>query len=281
MKTLLLIIGIAVTLIACSYEEPDSTETPSPTNTYPSYHRNYHISAQNEPYIPARERNDTPKPTLSPTPIPPTPTKYKPTRPTNTPTFVPTYTPYPTRTPTPRKVITEYFPPGYYDNLRFYSSKKYCEHGLEQTTLLDGSKRRYCIKKSTPTPTPTSTPKPYVAPTPTQLPYTVDYKIYRYTAQHHGVADIPVCFEEHTHRDDGITYTQDVTYGITYKDRQGRKSRFGITFVLFDRGKQTEHIQAYETTSPGTFDDPPTTALVQGFKDIKSGKALPHHKGCK
>ena len=282
--------AVAVVAMGCiAAETPDVSATVAaeltrlaPTATQESkYHRNQRLYGH---------------PTIFPTitPIPPTQTPLpttKPKTPTATPSLQPTNTlqiptklppDTPTLTPTPRQVITEYFPPGYYDNIidHYPSYKKYCNQGLEQLTLLDGSIRRYCINKRSPTPTPTSTPKPYVAPTPTQLPYTVDYKIYMYSAPNHGVFDIPLCFEERTHRDDGITYTQDVKYRITYKDRQGRKREFGLTFALFDRGQRTEYIQAYESTSPGAFDDPPTTATIQGFKDIKSGKARPHHKGC-
>ena len=90
-----------------------------------------------------------------------------------------------------------------------------------------------------------------------------------------------MCFKEHTHYDDGKTYPQDVGYRTTYKDRQGRTRSLHLTFVLADRGTPGEYIQLYETSSPGTFDDAPSSAITQALKDIKAGKVLPLHKGCK
>ena len=122
--------------------------------------------------------------------------------------------------------------------------------------------------------------KVYIAPSPTPLPYKISYKYYNYSAPNHGVFDISICFEEHTHHDDGKAYAQDVRYHTKYKDRQGETKSLTITFVLFDRGKRTEHIQAYESSSPGTFDDAPTSAITEAFKGIKSGKWQPYHGGC-
>ena len=255
-----------------------------------------------------------PTPTHLPTNTPlPTATPY-PTNthlPTYTPQPTPTYTPVPTRAPTPRPTPTPTTAPpktsisetpgrtryGRYCHYGM-STKEYSDGTIFQTCLelpleefqcpqgyerkpdwrrsdwaYSGYDRTHDIKNQC--------NKIYIAPTPTPLPYKVSYKTYYYSNLQRGVSNVPVCFEERTHHDDGRTYAQDVTYRTTYKDRQGRTSSLRLTFVLADRGTRGEYIKAYETSSPGTFDDAPSSAITQAFKDIKAGKVGPNHEGCR
>ena len=213
-------------------------------------------------------------------------------RPTHTLRAAPTYTPVPTRTLTPTPTPTTAPPkitvsetPGRTRHGR------YCHYGMKTTEYADGTILQVCLKlplEEFQCP-PGYDRKPdwrrsdwaysgydrthdiknqcnkiYIAPTPTPLPYKVSYKTYYYSSPQHGVSTVPVCFEERTHHDDGKTYAQDVTYRTTYKDRQGRTRSLRLTFVLIDRGTRDEYIQAYETSSPGTFDDASSDAITQG-----------------
>lgn len=198
----------------------------------------------------------TPTSTPLPTPTipPPTPSPtYKPFYwPTWTPTPPPTSTPTPTATPTRApKIITR-------------SKKDFCN----------------CkpVFNQPGVPTPTFW---FDAPTPTPNHYTVSYKKYMYSAPKYDVTDIPICFEEHTHRDDGKTYTRDARYRVQYKDREGKRDSLTLTFSLFNRGQRNEYIQAYETVSEGssfTHD----TDVAQALEGIKRGTYKPTHKGrCK
>ena len=253
---------------------------------------------------PTRLPTNTPLPTATPYP---TNTRL----PTSTPRSTPTYTPVPTRAPTPRPTPTPTPAPP-----KITVSEKpgllrpgyYCDYGMETTEYASGTISQVCLKlplEEFQCPPgyerkldsrrsdraysgydrthdiKNQCQKIYIAPTPTPPPYKVSYKTYHYSSPQHGVSNVPVCFEERTHHDDGRTYAQDVTYRTTYKDRQGRIRSLRLTFVLVDRGTRGEYIQAYETSSPGTFDDASRDAITQGFKDIKTGKALPHHRGCR
>lgn len=254
----------------------------------------------------------TPAPTFTPTPTKksirlywptPTPTKHGPRIPVvKLEDLPPTPIKKPTPTPTtvPPKITISQEP-------AYNKYGRYCHYGIRTAKYASGTSLQFCLElplNAFECP-PGYQRKPdrqrrdwaysgydkthdiknqcnkiHIAPIPTPLPYKISYKTYNYSAPSHGVTNIPICFEEHTHHNDGKTYTQDVRYHTKYKDRQGRGKSLTITFVLFDRGKRTEHIQAYESSSPGTFDDAPTSAIIEAFKGIKSGKWQPHHGGC-
>ena len=259
---------------------------------------------------PTRLPTNTPLPTATPYP---TNTRL----PTYTPRPTPTYTLVPTRAPTPRPTPTATTAPPKItvsEKPGLLRPGYYCDYGMETTEYASGTISQVCLKLPLDelqcpegyekydgrrydgtgrswVPSYSGWDKAhdtknfcrriYIAPTSTPLPYKVSYKTYYYSSPQHGVSNVPVCFEERTHHDDGRTYAQDVTYRTTYKDRQGRTRSLRLTFVLVDRGTRGEYIQAYETSSPGTFDDASSSAITQAFKDIKAGKARPHHEGCR
>ena len=235
--------------------------TPTPTPDLPDTIVAATVAAELTRLAPTLTTTSTPKPTPTPTLRPtdtpiPTATLQPTSTLTSTATFTPTSTLTPTATFTPTSTLTP------------------------TATFTPRPTIDLCNGWYKPTARQCSTPPPIPTKTPTKLPYKISYRAYNYSAPSHGVTNIRICFEEHTHHDDGKTYAQDVQYRTKYKDRQGRTKSLTITFVLFDRGKRTEHIQAYESSSPGTFDDAPTTAIIEAFKGIKSGKWQPHHGGC-
>ena len=210
---------------------PQSTATPEPTPT---------PQPTNTPVRPT----STPRPTATPTPPPPTPT--------------------PTMTVEELRCRDTIYPgcPGYTETVYFCPHARHCKCKILERDLT--YRIADCANHKFQRP-PTRTP----APTPT-LAYSIDTITRYYSAPKYNVHSIPVQFETHIFRDDGTTYPQDVCYDVKYRDRQGALETITLKFSIFDYNQQSEHIQLYERSSPGTFDDADEKGIAQALTKLKN-----------